>query len=123
MLIDLGQASGQANIPAVQDVLLALTKVTRETDITGWYKEARILGVMLTDVDLGCNNAMFSSITARVTNALQRNLPRGEQTRLNISYERLADGTESDSEPKPLAASVDVAKAARAAQGGRKWAL
>jgi lipopolysaccharide/colanic/teichoic acid biosynthesis glycosyltransferase len=63
---------------ALGKILAALSLATRETDVTGWYREGEVVGVMFTDIGGGDRESILGAMMARV----------GETLRLNLSLEK-----------------------------------
>jgi hypothetical protein len=126
MLVDLGEQFSHDKRPNYfQKLISAIAKITRETDVTGWYKEPSVLGIMLTDVEPGEQSTITTAITRRLMRALQQYLSAEQQRTLNISFEFISEASEQNPTVRRAAASAADAPvpAARAVQGGRKWAL
>jgi hypothetical protein len=124
MLVDIGKFSIYRTPAGLQNLLATLAKVTRETDVTGWYKENNTLGVMLTDVDLDQNNAMSSMITRRVSDALDKEISPEHEAQLSISFHSIAGRAEADAELKRGPRSVESPIVPpRPSRSGRNWAL
>ena len=66
----------------VASVLLSLT---RETDLTGWYKTNRVLGVIFTDIVVQTKNATSSILLGRVSGTLRENLTQEQLGQISIS--------------------------------------
>jgi lipopolysaccharide/colanic/teichoic acid biosynthesis glycosyltransferase len=86
MLLDAGeQQSDKINL-VLHKILGSLTTSTRETDLTGWYKNNLVVGVMFTEVVFPDRNAILSTILARVSEVLRNELTTEQFTQINISF-------------------------------------
>ena len=52
-------------------ILSALSLSTRETDVTGWYKNHSIVGVMFTDIGADERASILGTMMSRVSETLQ----------------------------------------------------
>jgi lipopolysaccharide/colanic/teichoic acid biosynthesis glycosyltransferase len=101
LLIDAG-----ANRPAeaqgrlLLNLLPALQGATRETDVTGWYRENAVIGIMFTEVALE-NDAVLSTILARIDAVVRNQLDKKEFTQVNFSFHVYPDDWNSDDSGRP----------------------
>lgn len=127
MLIEVGnEFSCRLSVATLGKVVAAIAKITRETDLTGWYRDNSVLGVMLTDVEQDEKSTATQTITRRLMRALQPHLTAEQQRALNISFEFISQSTDEDVVVRRAAASASAEASIpvqRAAQAGRKWAL
>jgi lipopolysaccharide/colanic/teichoic acid biosynthesis glycosyltransferase len=67
-------------------ILSALSLATRETDVTGWYKNHSIVGVMFTDISADDRESILGTMMSRVSETLRNNLSleRFSQIRLSM---------------------------------------
>jgi len=85
-----GAESGDGYNPVLADLLSALQGATRETDVTGWYKEGAIIGVMFTEIVLD-NNLVLSTILARIGGVLREQLDAEQFSRIKFSFHVFPD--------------------------------
>jgi lipopolysaccharide/colanic/teichoic acid biosynthesis glycosyltransferase len=79
MLLDAGNCPpAEGSGKALGKILSALSLATRETDVTGWYRDREVVGVMFTDIGGGDRESILGTMMARV----------GETLRLNLSLEK-----------------------------------
>lgn len=96
MLLEIGQHSPAKKSSASQKKLFsALERVLRETDITGWYKENSIVGVLFTEIALENQRAIPSTMMNRVTETLKSNLTPEQFRQLSISFHLLSEAHEA----------------------------
>jgi len=97
MLLDTGSShSGPNNGKAFRKVVLTLLASTRETDVTGWYKDSTIVGVMFTELVLDEKKSILSTMLKRVTSALRDNLTFEQFNQISISFHLFPDDWEND---------------------------
>ena len=70
-------------------VIEALATVTRETDVVGWYREDRVVGAVLTQIDGGPRLDATRVTRNRITTALCHGLPADVARRLRVRVYQL----------------------------------
>jgi len=86
LLIDGGTClPSDRNGRVLSKILSALSLSTRETDVTGWYKDHAIVGVMFTDISAEDRESIFGTVMSRVTDTLQHNLSLEKFQQISIS--------------------------------------
>jgi lipopolysaccharide/colanic/teichoic acid biosynthesis glycosyltransferase len=87
MLLDMGSClPSDHNGKVLGKVLSALSLATRETDVTGWYQNNSIVGVMFTEIKIDDRGAILSTMMARVSETLRSNLSLEQFGRISISF-------------------------------------
>lgn len=82
----LGELNGNSN-RLVHEVVTTLASLVRETDTTGWYRDASVLGTIFTELgNDGHLNVSIDSIVAKVASALERQVGPERSSRIKISY-------------------------------------
>jgi len=66
-------------------MLSALSLSTRESDVTGWYKDHSIVGVMFTDISADDRESILGTMMSRVSETLRNNLSLDKFCQINIS--------------------------------------
>jgi len=77
----------ESDTGVLEEVLQAVSHSTRETDITGWYKDGSVIGVIFTE--LGANTDGKSAARAlltRVTNALASTLSIKQINQISLTF-------------------------------------
>jgi hypothetical protein len=85
------QFSFEKNEKALRTILSALAATTRETDITGWYKNDCVIGVMFTEITLEDGESIVTTVMTRVSEALRRQLSSRQFDQANISFHLLPE--------------------------------
>jgi lipopolysaccharide/colanic/teichoic acid biosynthesis glycosyltransferase len=70
----------------VNNILLALLDVIRETDIKGWYKDRSVIGVIFTEVAPANEATAAQVLLEKVCNVLSAALPIEQTKRVGISF-------------------------------------
>jgi lipopolysaccharide/colanic/teichoic acid biosynthesis glycosyltransferase len=87
MLLDMGNClPSDHNGKVLGKVLSALSLATRETDVTGWYENNSIVGVMFTEINIDDRGAILSTMMTRVSETLRSNLSLEQFGRISISF-------------------------------------
>jgi exopolysaccharide biosynthesis polyprenyl glycosylphosphotransferase len=87
MLLDMGDGVRSVHHEnALDKILSALSLSTRETDVTGWYKNDSVVGVMFTEFGDDDRNTILSTLMTRVSETLRDNLSSHEFSRISISF-------------------------------------
>ena len=84
MLLDAGSYS-PSNSNVLGQVLSALSLVTRDTDVTGWYETSSVVGVMFTEISTDDRSSIVSTVMDRVSETLKNSLGPQGFSQLSIS--------------------------------------
>ncbi len=102
MLLDMGNHQvSEKNGKALDRILSALLASTRETDVTGWYKNRAVVGVMFTELAVTDKNSLLSTMLARVSATLRDNLTFEQCTQISISFHFFPDDWDHESTGRP----------------------
>jgi exopolysaccharide biosynthesis polyprenyl glycosylphosphotransferase len=102
MLLDTGTShSGPNNGKVLGNIVSTLLASTRETDVTGWYKDLTIVGVMFTELVIDEKNSILSTMLARVTSALRDSLTFEQFNQISISFHLFPDDWARDLPQNP----------------------
>jgi hypothetical protein len=92
-LLDIGDClSGDLN-----NILAALSLLTQETAITGWYKERSIVGVMFTELARDDSETILGTMMHRVSETLRNSISLEKLSEINISFHVFPDNWNQDS--------------------------
>jgi len=88
MLLECDRLLNVENGPeAFTEVLGALARSTRDTDITGWYKDGSVVGVIFTELGVDIEGkAIINALLSKVTNALSKTLTIKDIHHISISF-------------------------------------
>jgi exopolysaccharide biosynthesis polyprenyl glycosylphosphotransferase len=97
MLLESGNLlSGAGRQEALNRIMSALRKSTRETDITGWYKEGSVIGTIFTEIGETDGNGVASALLARFTNALASSVSIEQINQIKLSFHVFPDDWERE---------------------------
>jgi lipopolysaccharide/colanic/teichoic acid biosynthesis glycosyltransferase len=102
MLLDTGHplASGKSGKP-LEKILAALAVATRETDVTGWYKNHFIVGVMFTEIGSAERDRIVSTMVARVSETLRSHLTAEQFQQLSVSFHVFPEDWDHEASTRP----------------------
>jgi exopolysaccharide biosynthesis polyprenyl glycosylphosphotransferase len=102
MLLDMGEnLSSEKNGRTLDKILAALALSTRETDITGWYADGIVIGVVFTEIGMDEGNTVPTTIISRVTDTLRGSLMWEQFNQLNISFHVFPEDWDLDASDRP----------------------
>ena len=102
MLLDMGnRLHSNGNGKALDKILSALALSTRETDVTGWYKNNSIVGVMFTELGVDDPNSALSTMMTRVSETLRSNLSAQQFNQISISFHLFPEEWNHDIPQRP----------------------
>jgi hypothetical protein len=92
MLFDMGGVSLAAdNKIGLRKILKSTSKITRETDLVGWYKENAVVGVVFTEIKFDDQNSIPSTLLSRLNEMLKVNLSAQQLLQMNIEFQVLPE--------------------------------
>jgi hypothetical protein len=83
------QAAGDDK--ARRRILSALTGATRDTDILGWSKREKVIGVMFIELGTALDSALMATMLLRVSDVLRKILALEQFRRIDISFQRFPE--------------------------------
>jgi lipopolysaccharide/colanic/teichoic acid biosynthesis glycosyltransferase len=102
MLLDMGtRLHSDKNGRALDKILLALSLSTRETDVTGWYRNNSVVGVMFTELSVDDPNSTLSTMMTRVSETLRSNLSAQQFNQISISFHLFPEEWDHDIPQRP----------------------
>ena len=102
LLLDMGDdLPSERNGKILGKLLSALSASTRDTDVTGWYSNNCVVGVMFTEIAIEEGGSTPSTIITRVTQTLQKNLTLEQFNRVTLSFHVFPEDWDHESEQGP----------------------
>ena len=87
MLLDLGnRLPSEKNGKILGQIFSALSLTTRETDVTGWYTNHSVVGVMFTEISADDRVANLKTMVNRVSETLRSNLNAQQFNQISITF-------------------------------------
>lgn len=88
LLLDTGTLFGSDRTEtALARVVSSLASSTRETDVTGWYKNGSVFGVMFTELDSEIDGLVLEKMMNRVSDSLRNHLDFRKVGALTIRWQ------------------------------------
>jgi lipopolysaccharide/colanic/teichoic acid biosynthesis glycosyltransferase len=98
MLLDMGDhLASESGEKHVSRLLAALLISTRETDVVGWYKGNRIVGVMFTEICVEGRKTIVSTMISRLSDILRKSPDLEQFSRIGISFHVFPEDWDVDS--------------------------
>jgi lipopolysaccharide/colanic/teichoic acid biosynthesis glycosyltransferase len=85
----------------VVDVLSALSASIRDTDVSGWYKNNCVIGILFTEIGAGALRSIVGTMLARVNGILYSTLTFEEFVLISISHYVFPEEWDHDIEQRP----------------------
>ncbi|HXP84843.1 MAG TPA: sugar transferase [Bryobacteraceae bacterium] len=85
MLVELGRKVS-ADQDSMDKVLATLCQSTRDTDITGWYAEGGVIGVIFTEIGPAEARVIVHALKSRVTAAMSKTLSSEQIKEIRLSF-------------------------------------
>jgi lipopolysaccharide/colanic/teichoic acid biosynthesis glycosyltransferase len=102
MLLDMGNgAQSNNNGKALDKILSALSLSTRETDVTGWYRNKSVVGVMFTEFGVGDFDTILTTMMTRVSATLRSNLSSQQFGLISIEFHLFPEEWKHDIPQRP----------------------
>ena len=86
LLLDMGDHPSDKSGKILGKISSVLSASTRDTDVTGWYSNDCVVGVMFTEIAAEDRTSIPGTIIARVTDTLRNNLALEQFNRVRISF-------------------------------------
>jgi exopolysaccharide biosynthesis polyprenyl glycosylphosphotransferase len=87
---------------ALKQVLEALLRSTRATDIKGWYENKAIIGVIFTEVGTADSKSIAAALLSKVTNALSTSLNIEQINEMKLSFHVFPETSDEQGKKTPL---------------------
>ncbi len=110
MLLDAGNClSSDKNGRVLSNIMGALSLSTRDTDVTGWYKENSVVGVMFTEISMDDHGAILGTMMTRLSQTLRNNLSLEKFSQISISLHVFPEDWDHETSPSNPALYPDLA--------------
>jgi len=111
MLLDAGNClpfdeSGRV----LSNILSALSVSTRDSDVTGWYKNHSVVGVMFTDISIDDHGEILGTMMHRVSQTMRNNLSLERFSQISISMHVFPQSWSNETSPGNPALYPDLAQ-------------
>jgi lipopolysaccharide/colanic/teichoic acid biosynthesis glycosyltransferase len=87
MLVDVGNfLPAEKSGRVLCNILAMLSLTTRETDVTGWYQNNAVIGVMFTEIVAEEKDLIISAVLTRASTTLREELSSEQFSQIRISF-------------------------------------
>jgi lipopolysaccharide/colanic/teichoic acid biosynthesis glycosyltransferase len=102
MLVDFGHALTlkHTNGHGLQELISAISLMTRETDIVGWYTENRAIGVMFTEINVEDRETIHATMMTRLSEVLRSHQSRKDFNHVTISFHLYPEDWDKEAEDR-----------------------
>ena len=119
MLVDLQGIFGNGSrAQKMGNTVTALRSLSRETDLTGWYLQDAVFGVIFTELGNAEKHEILASVKKRVTTAICQTLEPQDVSAINISFHFFPEDPQNQSSSMELNFYAEFGKKT----GGKKFA-
>ncbi len=102
MLVDMGgYLPSERTTKVLGSILAALSISTRETDVTGWYKNCSVVGVMFTEIGLEDRASALGTMITRVSETLKSALSFEQFSQVSLSFHLFPEDWDHEDERRP----------------------
>ncbi|HUV68963.1 MAG TPA: sugar transferase [Terracidiphilus sp.] len=102
MLLEMGHQPGsEMKATPLESMASALLASSRETDMIGWYKDQKTVGVMFTGIVSDDKNSILSTILNRVKSMLRDELVFNHASQISISFHFFPDDWDHGNAGRP----------------------
>ena len=96
MLLDMEELKRTMSIAAIEEIAVTISTSMRETDVSGWYREHSVLGIILTTLNGANRTTLESVIGERMRSLLSLSLDDVEHQRIWITWHIFPEDTGAD---------------------------
>jgi hypothetical protein len=87
LLFDMGDSvPSEKNGEILARILAALSASTRDTDVTGWYRNNSVAGVVFSEFEFDDRDSILSTMITRVSETLRSKLTLEQFNQVNVSF-------------------------------------
>ena len=102
MLLDLGHGlPSERQGQVLRKLLTALSSATRETDVTGWYWQNSVVGLMFTEITAEERSSIVTTMMSRVSEVLQSNLSLRQFSKIGMSFHLYPEDWDQETAERP----------------------
>ncbi len=93
MLVDMEELRQTMSETAIEQVALSISEVMRETDVAGWYRQASVLGIILTTLNGADRQTLEAVVGERMRRVLSLRLDDDQNQRIWITWHIFPEDT------------------------------
>jgi lipopolysaccharide/colanic/teichoic acid biosynthesis glycosyltransferase len=96
MLVDMEELKRTMSVAAIEEIALTISTAMRETDVSGWYCEHSVLGIILTTLNGADRSTLEAVIGERMRSLLALSVDDVEHQRIWITWHIFPEDTGAD---------------------------
>jgi lipopolysaccharide/colanic/teichoic acid biosynthesis glycosyltransferase len=108
MLLDAGPLTSSGGRAQVANLLEAVARCTRDTDLKGWYRQNSIIGVIFTEIGDGEDKLVVHTLSRKLTDALYDTLALDEINAIRVSFHVFPEDWDGDGPDGPATSTLQV---------------
>jgi hypothetical protein len=108
MLLDAGNLLGAAKVPALPNLLSAITQASRDTDLKGWYKDGSVIGVIFTEIGGTEDRAIVHALSTKLTDSLYGHLSIREMNEIRLSFHVFPEDWDHEGPDGPVKSTLQM---------------
>jgi lipopolysaccharide/colanic/teichoic acid biosynthesis glycosyltransferase len=95
MLVDMEELKRTMSASAIEDIAVTISAAMRETDVSGWYREHSVMGIILTTLNGADRQTLETVIGERMRSLLSLSLDDVEHQRIWITWHIFPEDTDT----------------------------
>jgi lipopolysaccharide/colanic/teichoic acid biosynthesis glycosyltransferase len=111
MLLDPGSLLKSGKARVMSTLLSAISQSTRDTDITGWYKNGAVIGVIFTELGDAADNSIVRTLSTKLTDSLYNALSVPEINEIKLSFHIFPEDWDAHGQNGPVTSTLELALA------------
>jgi lipopolysaccharide/colanic/teichoic acid biosynthesis glycosyltransferase len=111
MCLDTGNLLKAAKAPALANLLSAITRATRDTDLKGWYRDGSVIGVIFTEVGGAEDKSIVQVLSTKLTDSLYGALSIAEVNEIRLSFHVFPEDWDNEGPDGPITSTLQTALA------------
>jgi len=111
LLLDTGNLLKAAKAPALANLLSAITRATRDTDLKGWYRDGSVIGVIFTEVGGAEDKSIVQVLSTKLTDSLYGALSIAEVNEIRLSFHVFPEDWDNEGPDGPITSTLQTALA------------
>jgi lipopolysaccharide/colanic/teichoic acid biosynthesis glycosyltransferase len=95
------------------NLLSAISRSMRDTDLIGWYEDEAIVGVIFTEIGGAEDKAIVQSLSVKLTESLHSTLSTSEVNEIKLSFHVFPEGWDNSDPNCPVTSTLHLALASQ----------
>jgi lipopolysaccharide/colanic/teichoic acid biosynthesis glycosyltransferase len=108
MLLDPGKLLKAGKTAVLGNLLAAITRSTRDTDLKGWYKAGSIIGVIFTEVGGDEDKSIVHALSTKLTDSLYNVLSIQDINEVRLSFHVFPEDWDDENPEGPVSSTLQI---------------